>query len=147
MKVNIQLINYGSSVGHMESEVNHKEQWHVGSWELPVDKEISTKETVSVQNHICFYWFIVCVFMLLPLIYVWQWTYSVQWTKVQTRIILTQSCPLGKLTLVGRIVIRVKEKSQKDVITFAEGQMIFADYQSFRSSEMSAKAIVVGEVF
>lgn len=49
--------------------------------------------------------------------------------------------------MVGRIVIRVKEKSKKDLITFAEGQMIFADYQSFRSSEMSAKAIVVGEVF
>lgn len=31
--------------------------------------------------------------------------------------------------------------------TFTEGQMVLTDYQSFMNSEMSAKAVVVGEVW
>lgn len=62
-------------------------------------------------------------------------------------MIATQFCPIGKLTLMGRIVIQVKKKKSENMTTFTEGQMVLTDYQSFTNSEMSAKAVVVGEVW
>lgn len=63
-------------------------------------------------------------------------------------MIVTQFCPIGKLTLMGRIVIQVKKKKKSEnMTTFTEGQMVLTDYQSFMNSEMSAKAVVVGEVW
>lgn len=64
-------------------------------------------------------------------------------------MIVTQFCPVGKLTLMGRIVVQVKKKKKKkseNRTTFVEGQMVLTEYQSFMNSEMSAKAVVVGEV-
>lgn len=58
---------------------------------------------------------------------------------------MTEVCLLGKLTLVGRIVIQVKEKKIRNH-DFVEGQVVPTGYQSFMSSEMSAKAVVVGEL-